>query len=126
MVADTGAIVLVTNEGNARLTTTLPKVHVAIVGIEKMIPSIHDLDLFLPLLSTFGTGQQLTVYNTIIKGPKQADEVDGPEHMYLILLDNGRAKMSQDNKLKEALYCIHCGFCLNNCPVYKTIGGGYL
>lgn len=123
LVADTGSVVLVTNEGNARLTTTLPKVHIAIVGIEKMIARLADLEIMLPVLSTFGTGQQLTVYNTILSGGKRSNEVDGVEKMYVILLDNGRSTMLADEKLQEALQCIRCGSCLNNCPVYQTIGG---
>lgn len=123
LLADTGSVVLVENEGNGRLTTTLPKTHIAIVGIEKMLPSIEDLDLFLPLLSTFGTGQILTVYNSILSGPRQPHEVDGPEEMYVILLDNGRSDLVGDADMREALHCIRCGSCLNNCPVYRTIGG---
>jgi L-lactate dehydrogenase complex protein LldF len=123
LLADTGSVVLVENEGNARLTTTLPNTHIAIVGIEKMLPSIEDLDLFLPLLSTFGTGQILTVYNSILSGPRQPHEVDGPEEMYVILLDNGRSDLLGDADMREALHCIRCGSCLNNCPVYQTIGG---
>jgi L-lactate dehydrogenase complex protein LldF len=84
LIADSGSIALTENEGNARLTTTFPKIHIAIVGIEKIIPSIADLDLFWPLLSTHGTGQNLTVYNTILGGPKQSNETDGPEEMYVI------------------------------------------
>jgi L-lactate dehydrogenase complex protein LldF len=93
------------------------------VGIEKVIPSVHDLPLFWPLLSTFGTGQQVTVYNTIISGPRQAGETDGPEEMVVILLDNGRTNLLANPKSREALYCIRCGACLNACPVYKNIGG---
>ena len=123
IVPDTGSIVLVENEGNARLCASLPKVHIALVGIEKLIPTLEDLDLFLPLLSTYGTDQKTTVYNSIISGPKQDGESDGPEEMYVILLDNGRSKMMKDPALFDALMCIRCGACLNNCPVYQTIGG---
>lgn len=123
ILADTGSIVLVENEGNARLTTTLPKTHIAVVGIEKMLPSIEHLDVFLPLLATFGTGQPMTVYNSILSGPRQADEVDGPERMYVILLDNGRSEIANDENIREVLHCIRCGSCLNHCPVYQTIGG---
>ncbi|MCH2023689.1 MAG: LutB/LldF family L-lactate oxidation iron-sulfur protein [Saprospiraceae bacterium] len=123
LLADTGSVVLVENEGNARLTTTMPRTHIAVVGIEKMIPSIEDLDLFLPLLATYGTGQNLTAYNTILSGPRQAGEPDGPEDMYVILLDNGRSEILADEHMRESLYCIRCGSCLNNCPVYKNIGG---
>lgn len=123
IVADVGGIALTENEGNARLTTAYPKTHIAIIGIEKIIPSLQDWGHFLPLLATYGTGQQLTVYNTLLLGPKQAQETDGPEEMYVILLDNGRTDLLADPKMREALYCIRCGACLNACPVYQTIGG---
>ncbi|WP_017257379.1 LutB/LldF family L-lactate oxidation iron-sulfur protein [Pedobacter arcticus] len=123
LIADTGSIAITENEGNARLTTTFPKIHIAIVGIEKMIPSIADLDLFWPMLSTHGTGQNLTVYNTILSGPRQENETDGPEEMYVILLDNGRTELLAQKEQRQGLYCIRCGACLNACPVYKNIGG---
>ncbi|MFA5245154.1 MAG: LutB/LldF family L-lactate oxidation iron-sulfur protein [Pedobacter sp.] len=123
LIADTGSIAVTENEGNARLTTTFPKIHIAIVGIEKLVPSINDLDLFWPTLSAHGTGQNLTVYNTILGGPKQSNENDGPEEMYVILLDNGRTNLLAQKDQRQALYCIRCGACLNACPVYKNIGG---
>jgi L-lactate dehydrogenase complex protein LldF len=123
IIADTGGIAVTENEGNARLSASWPKTHIVVVGLEKVIPSIHDLALFWPLLSTFGTGQQITVYNSIINGPKQSTESDGPEEMYVILLDNGRTQVLQDPVSRESLYCIRCGACLNACPVYKNIGG---
>ncbi len=123
LIADSGSIALTENEGNARLTTTFPKIHIAVVGIEKLVPSIADLDLFWPLLSSHGTGQNLTVYNTILSGPRQAHETDGPEEMYVILLDNGRTNLLAQKDQRQALYCIRCGACLNACPVYKNIGG---
>ena len=123
LIADTGSIALTENEGNARLCTTFPKIHIAVVGIEKVIPSIADLDLLWPLLSSHGTGQNLTVYNTILSGPRQATETDGPEEMYVILLDNGRTNLLAQKEQRQALYCIRCGACLNACPVYKNIGG---
>lgn len=123
LIADSGSIALTENEGNARLTTTFPKIHIAVVGIEKLIPSINDLDLFWPILSTHGTGQNLTVYNTILGGPRQSNESDGPEEMYVILLDNGRTNLLAQKEQRQALYCIRCGACLNACPVYKNIGG---
>lgn len=123
LIADTGSIALTENEGNIRLSTTFPKVHIALVGIEKIIPSISDLNLFWPLLATHGTGQNLTVYNSIIGGPRQEGEVDGPEKMYVILLDNGRTNVLAKEDQRQALYCIRCGACLNACPVYKNIGG---
>jgi L-lactate dehydrogenase complex protein LldF len=123
IVADIGAIAVTENEGNARLSCAFPKTHIVIAGIEKIIPSLTDLALFWPLLATFGTGQQLTVYNTIVTGPKQQNEIDGPEEMYVILLDNGRTNILANEKARESLYCIRCGACLNACPVYKNIGG---
>ena len=123
LIADTGSIALTENEGNARLCTTFPKIHIAIVGIEKVIPSMSDLDLYWPLLASHGTGQNLTVYNTILSGPRQPDETDGPEEMYVILLDNGRTNLLAQKEQRQGLYCIRCGACLNACPVYKNIGG---
>jgi len=123
IVADTGAIAVTENEGNGRLSCAWPKTHIVITGIEKVIPSLTDLALFWPLLATYGTGQKITVYNTIVTGPKQPGEVDGPEDMYVILLDNGRTNLLANEKMRESLYCIRCGACLNACPVYKNIGG---
>lgn len=123
IVADIGGIAVTENEGNARLSCAWPKTHIAIVGIEKVIPSLTDLALFWPLLATYGTGQTITVYNSIITGPRQAWELDGPEEMYVILLDNGRTNLLANPKARESLYCIRCGACLNACPVYKNIGG---
>ena len=123
IIADTGSVAVTENEGNARLSCSFPKTHIVVVGIEKLIPSLTDLSLFWPLLSTFGTGQKVTVYNTIISGPRQEGETDGPEEMYVILLDNGRTNILQNPKQRESLYCIRCGACLNACPVYKNIGG---
>lgn len=123
ILSDIGGIALTENEGNGRLSVSWPKTHVVIVGIEKTIPSMNDLGLFWPLLATYGTGQQITVYNSIITGPRQPGELDGPEEMYVILLDNGRTDLLSNAKAREALYCIRCGACLNACPVYKNIGG---
>ncbi len=123
IISDIGGIAVTENEGNARLSCAFPKTHIVIVGIEKMIPSLTDLGLFWPLLSTFGTGQKITVYNTIVTGPRQENEQDGPEDMYVILLDNGRTNILQNPKQRESLYCIRCGACLNACPIYKNIGG---
>jgi len=123
IIANEGAIAVTENEGNGRLSASYPKTHIVIVGIEKVIPSLTDLGLFWPLLATFGTGQRVTVYNTIIAGPKQVTENDGPEEMYVILLDNGRTNILANPKTRESLYCIRCGACLNACPVYKNIGG---
>jgi L-lactate dehydrogenase complex protein LldF len=123
LIADIGAIAITENEGNGRLSCAWPKTHIAVVGIEKMIPSVHDLPLFWPLLATYGTGQKVTVYNSIVTGPKQSGETDGPEEMFVILLDNGRTNLLANPTAREALYCIRCGACLNACPVYKNIGG---
>ena len=123
IISDMGGIALTENEGNARLSCAFPKTHIVVVGIEKMIPSLTDLHLFWPLLSTFGTGQKMTVYNTVITGPRQENETDGPEEMVVILLDNGRTTILQNPKQRESLYCIRCGACLNACPIYKNIGG---
>ncbi len=123
LIADIGGISVTENEGNALMSTAFPKTHIVIAGIEKIIPKLSDLGLFYPLLAAHGTGQQMTAYNTIFTGPRQADEVDGPEEMIVILLDNGRTTLYADDEAYEALACIRCGACLNACPVYKTIGG---
>jgi L-lactate dehydrogenase complex protein LldF len=123
LIADIGGVSLTENEGNALLSVAFPKVHIAIVGIEKMIPSVSDLDLFWPLLATYGTGQKVTVYNSIVTGPRQADETDGPEEMYVVLLDNGRTTLLAHQEQRQALSCIRCGACLNGCPVYQAVGG---
>lgn len=123
IVADMGGIAVTENEGNARLSCAWPATHIVIVGIEKVIPSLADLSLFWPLLATYGTGQRVTVYNSLLTGPRQAGETDGPQDMYVILLDNGRTHILADERQRESLYCIRCGACLNVCPVYKNIGG---
>lgn len=123
IISETGSVAVTENEGNARLSCAFPKVHIVVAGIEKVIPSLTDLGLFWPLLSTYGTGQQLTVYNSIISGPRQPGETNGPEQMYVILLDNGRTNILAQPAQRESLYCIRCGACLNACPVYKNIGG---
>jgi len=123
LIADTGSIALTENEGNGMLSISFPKVHIAIAGIEKIIPRLEDLDLYWPLLSTHGTGQLMTVYNSIISGPRKEKEKDGPEEMYLILLENGRTNLLAQERQRQALSCIRCGACLNGCPVYKNIGG---
>ncbi len=123
LIADAGAIAITENEGNATLSVSMPRIHIAIAGIEKIIPSLNDLDLFWPLLATYGTGQKLTAYNSVIFGPRQSHEVDGPTDMYLILLDNGRTNILEQPEQRRALNCIRCGACLNVCPVYTTIGG---
>jgi len=122
-IAETGMISITENEGNGRLTTALPKVHVALMGIEKILPKLSDLALFLPLLATTGTGQQLTCYNSLIGGPRQPDEVDGPEEFHLVLLDNNRTQLLADAEQRDALHCIRCGACLNACPIFRNVGG---
>jgi L-lactate dehydrogenase complex protein LldF len=121
-VAETGTIVLVTNEGNGRLTTTCPRVHVALAGMEKVIPRFADLPVFLKLLARAATGQTLSVYTTLITGPRRPGELDGPEEFHLVLLDNGRSRIL-GTPFRESLQCIRCGACLNACPVYRRIGG---
>ena len=121
-VADTGTVVLVTNEGNGRMVTSLPRVHVAVMGIEKVVPSFTDLMVFLAILAKSATGQKLSVYTSLVRGPRRADELEGPEEFHLVLLDNGRIAQL-GGPLREALYCLRCGACLNVCPVYRQIGG---
>jgi L-lactate dehydrogenase complex protein LldF len=121
-VAETGTIATVTNEGNARLVTSVPPVHVVVMGIEKMIPRFEDLSVFVRLLGRSGTGQKITVYTNFITGPRGEGELDGAEEFHLILLDNGRSKLL-GTEFEEALYCIRCGACLNVCPVYRQTGG---
>ena len=121
-IAETGTIVLVTNEGNGRLTTALPKVHIAIMGMEKVIPKLADLPVFLKVLARAATGQKLSIYTSICTGSKTEDELDGPEEFHLIILDNGRSKIL-GSPLRESLFCIRCGACLNACPIYRSVGG---
>ena len=123
LIADIGAVSVTENEGNGVMTAAFPKIHIVIAGIEKIIPRFSQLGLFYPLLAAHGTGQQVTAYNTLFSGPKKTDEGNGPEKMYVILLDNGRTTLYADDESYEALSCIRCGACLNGCPVYKTIGG---
>src|SRR5262249_2520397 len=121
-VAQTGSIVLITNEGNGRLTTTWPRVHVALMGMEKVIPRLADLPVFLKLLARAATGQTLSVYTTLITGPRRPGELDGPEEFHLVIMDNGRSRILA-GPFRESLECIRCGACLNACPVYRRIGG---
>ncbi len=121
-VAETGTVVTVENEGNIRMCTTVPRVHIALVGIEKLIPRLSDLGIFLRLLGRSGTGQKLTTYTSLLTGPRREHE-DGPDEMHVVLVDNGRTKALADPKMREMLYCIRCGACLNTCPVYRKIGG---
>ena len=123
VVAETGTLVIITNEGNGRLCTSAPRIHIGITGMEKVIPSMQDLSVFLRLLPRSATGQRITSYVSMITGPRRADDEDGPEEFHLVLVDNGRSKMLADPALREALYCIRCGACLNICPVYQRVGG---
>src|SRR5215217_16274 len=121
-VAETGTVVTVTNEGNARLVTSVPPVHVVVMGIEKLIPRFTDLSVFVRLLARSGTGQDITVYTNFVTGPRGEGELDGAQEFHLILMDNGRSKLLGTD-FEEALYCIRCGACLNVCPVYRQTGG---
>src|ERR1041385_8116655 len=122
-IAETGTIVIIENEGNIRLTTSLPRVHVAVMGIEKVIPRFADLDVFLKLLPRSGTGQRLTTYQSFITGTKRHASDEGPEELHVVLLDNGRSRMLAHPVTRQSLACIRCGACLNACPVYQQIGG---
>jgi L-lactate dehydrogenase complex protein LldF len=121
-VAETGSVVLVTNEGNATLTTTLPRVHVAISGIEKIVPTLEDVATLMRLLPRSSTGQSISNYVDILTGPKGEGEFHGAEHMYFILVDSGRTGIL-GSEVREALRCIRCGACMNHCPVYQNVGG---
>ena len=123
LVADIGGIGLTENEGNGLMTVSFPKIHIVIAGIEKIIPSMNDLGLLWPLLATRGTGQQISAYNSLVTGPRKKNETDGPEKMFILLLDNGRTNLYQSDDRYEALKCIRCGACLNVCPIYKNVGG---
>ncbi len=122
-IAETGTLVLIENEGNGRLTSTLPETFIAVMGIEKVIPKLADLSHFLEILARTGTGQKLTTYTNFISGPRRGGEIDGPRAMHVVIMDNGRSAMLADPVLREALYCLRCGACLNVCPVYRRIGG---
>jgi L-lactate dehydrogenase complex protein LldF len=122
-VAETGTIVLVENEGNIRLSTTLPRIHVAVMGIEKVIPSLGDLAVFLKILARSASGQKMSSYVSFITGARRTGEVDGAEEFHLVVLDNGRTGILADEEMRESLYCLRCGACLNVCPVYQKLGG---
>jgi L-lactate dehydrogenase complex protein LldF len=123
LIADIGGIALTENEGNALMSISFPQVHIAIAGVDKMLPSIKDLDNAWPLLATHGTGQRVTVYNTVITGPRMDNETDGPTDMYVVIVDNGRSELLRHTEQRRAMTCIRCGACLNFCPIYKNIGG---
>jgi len=122
-IAETGMISITENEGNARLTAALPKTMITLVGIEKVLPRLDDLALFLPMLAVMGTGQALTCYNTMYGGPRQSGEADGPEEYHVVLLDNQRTTLLADAEQRDALGCIRCGACLNVCPIFRNVGG---
>jgi L-lactate dehydrogenase complex protein LldF len=122
-IAETGSVVIVENEGNARLSTSLPRVHVAVMGMEKVIPDLASLAVFLKILARSATGQKMSSYVSVITGPRREGEEDGPEAFHLVVLDNGRSRLLADPRLRESLYCIRCGACLNACPVYRHAGG---
>jgi len=122
-VAETGMISITENEGNARLTAALPKTMITLMGLEKIIPKLSDLALFLPMLATAGAGQAITGYNSMYGGPRQPGEIDGPEEYHVVLIDNSRTHLLADPEQRDALHCIRCGACLNVCPIYRNVGG---
>ena len=121
-VAETGTLVTVTNEGNGRLVTSKPRIHIALMGLEKVVPTWNDLTVFLELLARSATGQTLSVYTQMVTGPRREGELDGPEELHLVILDNGRSQLL-GTEFEEALQCLRCGACLNTCPVYRVLGG---
>ena len=123
LVAETGSLVIITNEGNGRLCTSAPRIHVGLAGMEKVIPSLQDLAVFLRLLPRSATGQRISSYVSMVTGPRRPEDEDGPEQFHLIIVDNGRSRLLRDPALRESLYCIRCGACLNVCPIYQRVGG---
>lgn len=121
-VAETGTVCIVTNEGNGRMVTTLPRIHVALMGMERIVPTLRDLAVMLQLLARSATGQKLTAYTSLLTGPRRTHDPHGPQEMHVVIIDNGRSRALASD-LAEILYCIRCGACLNVCPVYRTIGG---
>ncbi|MFH0895829.1 MAG: lactate utilization protein B [Bacteroidota bacterium] len=123
LIADTGSIALTENEGNGMLTMSMPRVHIVLAGIDKIIPTVNDLELLWPMLSTHATGQRISVYNSIVSGPRQEGEADGPDEMIVILLENNRSEVIKRPAQRRAMTCIRCGACMNVCPVFRNIGG---
>ena len=122
-VAETGTIILVENEGNIRMATSQPKVHVAVMSIEKVIPRLSDAEAFLSLLTRSASGQKMCSYVSLLTGVKESKSEEGPNEFHVVILDNGRTRILADKRLRESLYCVRCGACLNNCPVYQRVGG---
>ena len=122
-VAETGTLCLVENEGNGRLSTTVPPVHIAITGIEKVVAKLSDVPPLYSLLPRSAIGQNITTYFNMITGPRRSGELDGPQEMHLVLLDNGRSQAYVEEQMRRTLQCIRCGACMNHCPVYTRIGG---
>jgi L-lactate dehydrogenase complex protein LldF len=122
-IAESGSVVLFTNEGNGRMVSTLPKTHIVTMGMERILPTFADLEVMANLLPRSATGQKLTTYMSVITGPRRAEEADGPDELHIVILDNGRSSQLGDDEFQEVLHCIRCGACLNVCPVYRHIGG---
>jgi L-lactate dehydrogenase complex protein LldF len=122
LVADTGSTAIVTNEGNGDLTQTLPRIHIVLAGIEKIVPSLRDAGLLLRVLARSATGQEMSAYTTFSTGPRRPGDIDGPDEFHVVLVDNGRSKLL-GTEFEEMLRCIRCGACLNHCPVYHAVGG---
>jgi L-lactate dehydrogenase complex protein LldF len=123
LVADSGMVAISTNEGNGRLTTSIPRIHVVVTGIEKIIPRMNDLAALWPVLAASGTGQPITTYSTLVRGPRAGGEPDGPEEFHVVLVDNGRTELLANPETEEVLKCIRCGACLNVCPIFRHVGG---
>jgi L-lactate dehydrogenase complex protein LldF len=121
-VASTGSLVIVTNEGNGRMSTSLPRVHIAVMGMERIVPSFRELSVLLPLLTASATGQRITAYVNVVNGPRRGDEPDGPEELHIVILDNGRSALLS-TEYRSVLHCIRCGACQNVCPVFRQVGG---